>query len=151
MHVCKDWKNFCEHFASFLMCIAPWWQLCTTELQIPASALSLHECPMLYLNYILYLYWYLQWSIIYSDIYYFCLGRKWKYYTQYIVFSSQYFLIFFLYFWKYFPIFLSHFWNFYPIFSPLFSNTRSWRTGLSYCKTFPKMKRSELDFIFGPI
>ena len=54
--------------------------------------------------YILYLYWYLLWSVIYSYTYSFCLSRK--YYTQYIVFSSQHFPIFFLsfvYIFLYFP------------------------------------------------
>ena len=49
-HICKDWKNFCEHFANFLMCISPWWQVCTTELQFPVNIMSLYEWPVVYLH-----------------------------------------------------------------------------------------------------
>ena len=116
-------------FLSILLifrCVYPWWQLCTARLQIFVSILSLHECPMLYLNYVLYLYWYLLWFIIYSDTYSFCLGRKYEVlYTIHSLFISVFSYIFpiFLYifsfisptFLKFFPYFFSCIFQYKPL------------------------------------
>ena len=97
------------------------------------SILLLYEYPMLYLNCILYLHWYLLWSIIYIDTYSFCLSRK-----KEEVFLSQYFPIFFLF--LYIFSYISP--TFLKIFSSFFSyifQCKPWKAwGLSYLGQFRK-------------
>ena len=84
---------------------------------------TLHECPMSYLDYVLYLYWYLQWSIIHSITYYFCLGRKWEVlYAVHSLFISVFSYIFpiFWYIFSYVsPTFLKLFSYFFLLYFPI--------------------------------
>ena len=99
-----------------------------------------------------YIYIYIYYDLLFTVIHtlFVWVGNR-KYYTQYIVFLSQYFPTFFLFF--YIFSYISP--TFLKIFSSFFSyifQYKPWKAwGLSYRKTFLKLKASELDFIFGPI
>ena len=83
------------------------------------SILLLYECPMLYLNCILYLHWYLLWSIIYIDTYSFCLSRKKEVlHTVHSLFISVFSYIFpiFVYIFLYFSYIFENFFLFFLLY-----------------------------------